>query len=69
MTLGHFGLAITIAGITGAGAWKVESIQTMEPGEKVNVAGYILLFWAATLEMARIINLSEANSKFTRAIL
>ena len=44
MTLGHFGLAITIAGITGAGAWKVESIQTMEPGEKVNVAGYIFTF-------------------------
>ena len=37
MTLAHLGLAITIAGMTGAGAWKVESIQAMKPGDKVEV--------------------------------
>ena len=40
MTLAHFGLALTITGVTGAGAWRVESIQTMAPGDVVNVAGY-----------------------------
>ncbi len=40
MTLGHFGLALIVAGVTGAGAWKVESIQIMSPGETVTVAGY-----------------------------
>ncbi len=44
MILGHFGLAITIAGMTGAGVWKVESIQTMKPGDEVDVAGYIYKF-------------------------
>ena len=40
MTMAHFGVAIAIAGITGAGAWKVESVQVMKPGEKVTVSGY-----------------------------
>ena len=44
MTLGHLGLAIAIAGMTGAGAWKVESIQSMKPGETVQVAGYDFAF-------------------------
>jgi cytochrome c-type biogenesis protein CcmF len=44
MTLAHLGLAITIAGMTGAGAWKVESIQAMKPGDRVSVAGYDFVF-------------------------
>ena len=44
MTFGHFGLAIVIAGITGASAWKTESIQSMKPGDSVNVAGYNYTF-------------------------
>ena len=40
MTITHFGLAIGIAGMTGAGAWKVESIQAMKVGDIVNVSGY-----------------------------
>jgi cytochrome c-type biogenesis protein CcmF len=47
MTLGHLGLAIAIAGMTGAGSWKVESIQTMSPGETVNVGGYDYTFKGA----------------------
>ena len=44
MTCAHLGLAITIAGMTGAGAWKVESIQAMKPGDTVTVAGYDFTF-------------------------
>lgn len=47
MTLGHFGLALVIAGMTGAGSWKVESIQTMKPGEVVTVSGYDFTFTGA----------------------
>ena len=44
MTLAHFGLAIMVAGITGAGLWQIESIQIMKPGDKVEVSGYEFLF-------------------------
>ncbi|MBT4888913.1 MAG: cytochrome c biogenesis protein CcsA, partial [Rhodospirillales bacterium] len=44
MTLGHLGLALGIAGMTGAGAWKVEFISTMAPGETVQVGGYDFTF-------------------------
>ncbi|MBT3659892.1 MAG: heme lyase CcmF/NrfE family subunit [Rhodospirillaceae bacterium] len=47
MTIGHLGLAITIAGMAGAGAWKVESIQVMKPGDKVTVGGYEYRFTGA----------------------
>ena len=40
MTLAHLGLAIVIVGITGASAWKVESVQNQKPGETVRVSGY-----------------------------
>jgi cytochrome c-type biogenesis protein CcmF len=48
MTMAHFGVAIAIAGITGAGAWKVESVQVMKPGEKVTVSGYEYEFKGAS---------------------
>jgi len=44
MTLGHLGMAVTIAGMTGAGAWTTESIQAMKPGDSVTVAGYEFIF-------------------------
>ena len=47
MTLAHAGLAIAIAGMAGAGGWKVESIQVMKPGETVQVAGYDFTFKGA----------------------
>ena len=47
MTLGHLGLAIAIAGMAGAGAWTVESIQVMKPGDKVTVGGYVYAFEGA----------------------
>jgi len=48
MTLGHLGLAIAIAGMAGAGGWKQESIQTMSPGESVDLGGYTFTFEGAT---------------------
>jgi len=47
MTLAHMGLAIAIAGMAGAGGWKVEKIQTMVPGQSVNLAGYDFKFMGA----------------------
>ena len=47
MTCAHLGLAIAIAGMTGAGVWKVESIQVMKPGETVTVAGFAYTFKGA----------------------
>jgi len=47
MTMGHLGLAIAVAGMTAAGAWKTESIQVMQPGDTVTVAGYDYTFEGA----------------------
>jgi len=47
MTLAHLGLAVAIAGMAGAGAWKKESIQAMKPGDVVNVSGYDFTFKGA----------------------
>ena len=47
MTLAHFGLAITVAGVTGAGLWQVEGIQIMRPGDTVNISGYEFTFKGA----------------------
>ncbi len=47
MVLGHLGLAIAIAGMAGAGGWTKESIQTMKPGQTVDVSGYEFTFKGA----------------------
>jgi len=44
MTVTHLGLAVTIAGVTGASLWRTESIQVMQPGDTVEVAGYEFTF-------------------------
>ncbi len=63
MTLAHAGLAVAIAGMTGAGVWKVESIQVMAPGETVNVGGYDYLFEGA--ERSRGPNYTILGGRFT----
>jgi cytochrome c-type biogenesis protein CcmF len=40
MAAAHFGLAVAIAGITGASLWRTEAIQEMKLGDSVDVAGY-----------------------------
>lgn len=47
MTIAHFGMAVLIAGVSGASAWKTESIQVQAPGETVQLAGYTLTFKGA----------------------
>ncbi len=42
MTLAHLGLAIAIAGMTGAGLWKQEKVLTMQPGETARIGGFDL---------------------------
>ena len=44
MTLAHAGLAVAIAGMTGAGVWKQELVQLMTPGETRSFAGYDVTF-------------------------
>ncbi len=63
MTMAHLGLAFAVAGITGAGAWKVESVQTMKQGDTVNVAGYEFRFDGA--EQGRGPNYLLTRAKFT----
>ncbi len=66
MTLGHLGLAIAIAGMTGAGAWKVESIQSMKPGESVNVAGYDFTFVGVKSGQGPNYSIVEASFRITQ---
>ncbi len=47
MTIGHFGLAVAVAGMTGVGIWKQEHVRVMAPGETIEVAGYVLTFEGA----------------------
>lgn len=47
MSLAHFGMALVIAGMAGAGGWNVESIQSMKPGDTINVGGYDYTFEGA----------------------
>ncbi len=44
--LGHIGMAVLAAGITGAGLWKVEAEQRMAPGETLEIAGHSIRFEA-----------------------
>ncbi len=42
MTLAHAGLGIAIAGMTASTVWKDERIDTLQPGETIEIAGYAL---------------------------
>jgi len=46
-TVAHLGLAVLVAGITGS-IWQVERIETVHPGDHVDVAGYDFRFDGAT---------------------
>src|SRR5476651_2168241 len=43
MTIAHFGVAVLVAGVT-ASAWQVERVETMRPGDSIDVAGYSFRF-------------------------
>jgi len=63
MTLAHLGLAMTVAGVTGAGAWTVERVQSMSPGDTVQVSGYDFRFDGA--EQKQGPNYISIEGKFT----
>ena len=44
MTVAHAGVGIVVAGITASSAWQTERIQSMNPGDAVDIAGYRLVF-------------------------
>jgi cytochrome c-type biogenesis protein CcmF len=46
MTIAHFGVAVLVAGIT-ASAWQTERVETMKPGDSIDVAGYAFRFEGA----------------------
>ncbi len=66
MTLAHLGMAIAIAGMAGAGGWKVESIQVMKPGETVNVSGYDYTFEGARQGQGPNYTIVEGTFKVSR---
>ncbi|HWA49242.1 MAG TPA: heme lyase CcmF/NrfE family subunit [Dongiaceae bacterium] len=41
MTLAHAGLAIAIIGMTGSSAWKSEQVQVLQPGQELELQGYV----------------------------
>ncbi|MEM7170483.1 MAG: heme lyase CcmF/NrfE family subunit [Pseudomonadota bacterium] len=47
MTIAHSGLAIVLAGVVGASAWKQEAVENLKPGESIELAGYSYLFEGA----------------------
>lgn len=63
MTLAHAGMAITIAGITAAAAWKAEEVRVMHPGESLELAGYSYLFEG--VEQAQGPNYTSEVGRFT----
>jgi len=63
MSLAHMGMAIVIAGVTAASAWKQEHIQTMSPGQSVDMAGYTIRFDGATPHRGP--NYDAARGQFT----
>ena len=63
MTLAHAGLALVIAGATGASLWREEHIQSSLPGDAMEVGGY-----EVTLEGVRQVegpNYSADQGQFT----
>ena len=48
--LAHGGLGIALMGMIGSTVWKVESIQVMDKGETVTVAGYTYTFQGTKVE-------------------
>jgi cytochrome c-type biogenesis protein CcmF len=47
MTMAHFGVAVLVAGIAGS-AWQTERVETVRPGDTVDVAGYQFRFEGET---------------------
>jgi cytochrome c-type biogenesis protein CcmF len=60
MTAAHLGMAVLIAGVSASSAWKQERIQTMAPGQAVEIAGFTMTFEG--VEMVRGPNYEAGQS-------
>ena len=47
MTIAHIGMAVLVAGVTGASAWKQERVESLKPGEHIDLVGYRFTFEGA----------------------
>ncbi|MCX7298324.1 MAG: heme lyase CcmF/NrfE family subunit [Hyphomicrobiales bacterium] len=59
----HFGIAVTLLGIIGAGTWGVERIVALKPSQTVSLADYDLTFEGMMARSGP--NYSEQAAKFT----
>ena len=48
MTFAHLGMAVLIVGVTGASAWKQERVESLRPGEHVDLMDYRFTFEGAS---------------------
>ena len=65
MTLAHFGLAVTVAGIA-ASAFAVERIELLHPGDTIGIAGFQLHFDGTTREDGPNFTADIASIEVTR---
>jgi len=47
--VGHFGIAVTVIGITGMSAWQTETVKLMNTGDSVRLSGYEFVYKALTI--------------------
>ena len=62
MTISHAALGVVVLGAVATGAWHLEAIQTIKPGEKMRIAGY-------DITLVRVDNVQGPNYIAERAIL
>ena len=62
MTISHAALGVVVLGAVATGAWHLEVIQTLKPGEKMRIAGY-------DVTLVRVDNVQGPNYVAERATL
>ena len=62
MTISHAALGVVVLGAVATGAWHQEAMQTLKPGEKMQIAGY-------DVTLMRIDNVQGPNYVAERATL
>ena len=62
MTISHAALGVVVLGAVATGAWHLEVIETLKPGEKTRIAGY-------DVTLVRVDNVQGPNYVAERAIL
>lgn len=63
--LAHFGTALAIAGITGAGVWQQEAERAMRVGDSLDIAGYHVRFEKQSFEDTPNYHAKQARFRVT----